>query len=284
MKIIDCKKIAEEMKAYCKRMIDTYANDYILEPRLIIIQVGDNQASNAYIKSKIKACEEVGITVVHAQFPEDTERDRLVREIEYWNNDDSASGIILQLPLPKHFDEKALIEHIWEYKDVDRMTELVRREEAITNSEDVPCTPAGILHLLKHENIPTQGKHVVILGRSDLVGKPLAQTLASKRYNATVTLCNSYTENLDSIIASADIVISAVGKKGTIKNGMLAPHAVLIDVGINRDENGKLIGDADRDVECFAKTTVPGGVGVLTVASLLMSTVRLWMEDNHLFG
>lgn len=274
MYIFDCAKVAESIKGWCRDTMAEYAHTISRPPRLIVIQVGDNQASNAYVRNKVKCCADVGITCEVVKYPESADIDD-VRKIIELNDDTSVDGILLQLPLPNGWNEEYLINFINPSKDVDCLTPTNQHHKT-----KLPCTPAGIIRLLEYEEISVKGKHVVILGRSDLVGRPLAETLSKKGYDATVTLCNSHTENLESIIASADIVISCVGKRGLIKNGMLAPHAILIDVGINRDEEGKLIGDAERDVECLAKTPVPRGVGLLTVAALMSNTIDCWIENN----
>lgn len=275
MYIFDCAKVAESIKGWCRSRMENYLEKFSRPPKLVVIQVGDNQASNAYVRNKVKCCADVGITSEVIKFSENADIDDVRDKILELNNDTSVDGILLQLPLPHGWNEHYLINFILPSKDVDCLTPANQHHQT-----KLPCTPAGIIHLIEYEEIPIKGKHIVILGRSNLVGRPLAETLSKRTYDATVTLCNSYTENLESIIASADIVISCVGKRGLIKNGMLAPHAILIDVGINRDEEGKLIGDAERDVKCFAKTPVPRGVGLLTVASLMSNTVDCWIENN----
>ena len=275
MYIFDCAKVAEAIKGWCRDSMSNFANSISRPPKLVVIQVGDNQASNAYVRNKVKCCADVGITSEVVKFPESADIDDVRDKILELNNDTSVDGILLQLPLPSRWNENYLINFISPSKDVDCLTPANQHHQM-----KLPCTPAGIIRLIEYEEISVKGKHVVILGRSDLVGRPLAETLSKKGYDATVTLCNSYTENLESIIASADILISCVGKRGLIKNGMLAPHAILIDVGINRDDEGKLIGDAERDVECLAKTPVPRGVGLLTVAALMSNTIDCWIGNN----
>lgn len=275
MYIFDCAKVAEAIKGWCRDSMSNFANSISRPPKLVVIQVGDNQASNAYVRNKVKCCADVGITSEVVKFLESVDIDDVRDKILELNNDTSVDGILLQLPLPSRWNENYLINFISPSKDVDCLTPANQHHQT-----KLPCTPAGIIRLIEYEEISVKGKHVVILGRSDLVGRPLAETLSKKGYDATVTLCNSYTENLENIIASADIIISCVGKRGLIKNGMLAPHAILIDVGINRDDEGKLIGDAERDVECLAKTPVPRGVGLLTVAALMSNTIDCWVGNN----
>lgn len=276
MYIFDCAKVAETIKGWCRSRMENYLERFSRPPKLVVIQVGDNQASNAYVRNKVKCCVDVGIASEVIKFPESADIDDVRDKILELNNDTSVDGILLQLPLPRGWNEHYLINFILPSKDVDCLTPANQHHQT-----KLPCTPAGVIRLLEYEEIPIKGKHIVILGRSNLVGRPLAETLSKRTYDATVTLCNSHTENLEGIIASADIVISCVGKRGLIKNGMLAPHAILIDVGINRDEEGKLIGDAERDVECLAKTPVPRGVGLLTVASLMSNTVDCWIDNQQ---
>lgn len=272
-KIIDGKKIRNEILEDLKKQV----KQYMIKPCLAVIQIGDDEASNTYIKAKEKACTEIGIYFKHIKFSETTKEIEVINKILELNNDEYVHGILLQLPLPEGFNQDKLINYIARNKDVDGLTD-INIGKIFNNKQGlVSCTPQGIMKLLEYENIDIEGKNVTIVGRSNLVGKPLLGLMLNK--NATVTICHSKTENLKKHTKNADILVVAVGKKHFITEDMVKDDAIVIDVGINR-ENGKLYGDVDYDkVKAKAKkiTPVPGGVGPMTVA-MLMSNVLIAYE------
>jgi methylenetetrahydrofolate dehydrogenase (NADP+)/methenyltetrahydrofolate cyclohydrolase len=272
-KIIDGKKIRDEILNDLKKQV----KQYMIKPCLAVIQIGDDEASNTYIKSKEKACNDIGIYFKHIKFNETAKEIEVINKILELNNDEYVHGILLQLPLPSGFNQDKLINYIARNKDVDGLTD-INIGKIFNNKQGlVSCTPQGIMKLLEHENIEVAGKNVTIIGRSNLVGKPLLGLMLNK--DATVTICHSKTENLKKHTKNADILIVAVGKKHFITEDMVKEDAIVIDVGINR-ENGKLYGDVDYDkVKTKVKkiTPVPGGVGPMTVA-MLMSNVILSYE------
>lgn len=276
MQILDCKDVANSIKELVKCRVEdiTLEGGYI---NLAVIQVGNNSASSTYIRNKQKACDYCGITSTTYYFGDNTTQEGLENFIEELNDDNTVTGILVQLPLPNHLDEWSILNKIDPKKDVDGFTMPNVAKLARSNHEIdciVPCTPLGIDSILTYHGIEIDGKHCVIVGRSNIVGKPMAEMLLCD--NATVTVCHSHTENLAEICKSADILICAIGKpkfftKDYIKNG-----AVVIDVGMNRDENCKLCGDVDfddvKDMDIMI-TPVPGGVGKVTVASLMANCV-----------
>ena len=268
-KIIDGKKIRDEILDELKKKV----KQYMIKPCLAVIQIGDDEASNTYIKSKEKACNAIGIYFKHIKFTETTKEIEVINKILELNNDEYVHGILLQLPLPSGFNQDKLINYIARNKDVDGLTDINIGKIFNNKPGLVSCTPQGIMKLLERENIDVAGKNVTIVGRSNLVGKPLLGLLLNK--DATVTICHSKTENLKKHTKNADILIVAVGKKHFITEDMVKEDAIVIDVGINR-ENGKLYGDIDYDnVKSKAKkiTPVPGGVGPMTVAMLMSNVI-----------
>ena len=263
MKPFDVKSVVERNKELLKKVIAL--ND--IHPTLAIIQVGNNPASDAYVRGKKKDCEELGIRCVHIEFTEDNTPKDVRNKIIELNNDDSINGIIVQLPLPKYWDEDSILRYIKPEKDVDGF---------LPDSPYTPCTPLGIMTLLEENGIEVQGKNTVVIGRSNIVGKPMASLLI--RQNATVTLCHSYTprEKLKDFCRNADIIVCAVGHQNFFTPDFLGAVQVIIDVGINRDENGKLCGDMDPACHPLCDesyyTPVPGGVGLLTRYSLMQNT------------
>lgn len=269
--IIDGKSIAEKICTGLKQKISTLN----LKPHLVVIQVGDNPASNIYVNLKKKKAEEIGIKSTVLKFEETISEANLINEIEKLNNNNQVHAILVQLPLPKHICTDNIIKSITPVKDVDGFT--------AQNSGDLingitpnayPCTPKGIMRLLEEYNIDISGKHAVVVGRSNIVGKPIAIMLLNK--NATVTICHSKTKDLKEITKQADILISAVGKKLIFKD-MVKKDAIVIDVGIFKDGNGKTTGDVDfENVKEKASyiTPVPGGVGPMTIAMLINNVVR----------
>ena len=237
--------------------------------------VGNNPASKTYVRNKKMACEKAGIKSEEYLLPENASEKEILNLIDKLNATKEVSGILVQLPLPSHLDSKTICERISPLKDVDAFTSKNIGDLFKGDAKFLPCTPAGILEILKHENINLAGKHCVIIGRSNIVGKPLALLLIQN--DATVTVCHSKTKNLEEICKLADIVICAVGKEKFLKKEMVKPGAVVIDVGINRDKNGKLCGDADfENLEpiCSKITPVPGGVGPMTVAMLVKNAAK----------
>lgn len=244
---------------------------------LAVILVGDDPASQVYVRNKIKACDEVGIKSFLCKLPAESTFDEVAGTISYLNENPDVSGMILQLPLPKHLDENALLDLIDPDKDVDGC-HYVQKGRLWTGRDSlVACTPYGVMKLLDYYNISLEGKNAVVIGRSNLVGKPLAQLLLDR--NCTVTICHSRTQNLKNITSQADIVCVAIGRAKFLKGDMVKEGAVVIDVGMDRDENGKLCGDVDFDEvapKCSFITPVPGGVGPMTVTMLLSNTVKAY--------
>lgn len=270
-------------KDLAKRLRDELRNDIAQlgqTPRLGIVIVGHNPASETYVANKMKAAAEVGIEAVKFSFEDSISQDELLAEVARLNQDDSIDGFIVQLPLPKHIDEATIVSAIDYRKDVDGLTPENVGRTMQGQPSIVSATPRGIRTLLARYNIPTDGQHIVVVGRSNIVGKPMAMLLMQKHEygNATVTLCHSHTRNLQQITASADILIVAAGSPKLITADMVKPGATVIDVGINRVEDAtslkgfRLCGDVDFEAvapKCFAITPVPGGVGPMTIVSLL---------------
>ena len=245
-----------------------------VEPGLATVLVGDDPASHVYVRMKRKACEEVGIASIHHELVAETARPELAGLLERLNADPTVSGILLQLPLPDGLDADEMTALIAPEKDVDGLTPLSAGLLAHGQEGLVPCTPAGVMELLAHSGAQLEGARAVVIGRSQLVGKPLAQLLLAA--NATVTQCHSRTRDLAAICRQADVVVAAVGRPGTVTADMVREGAVVIDVGMNRSENG-LVGDVDFEavrMKAGAITPVPGGVGPMTIAMLVSNTVR----------
>ena len=272
--IIDGKKIAQNVLESVKKDAEKL-NGKGVTPGLAVIMVGNNPASKTYVRNKKMACEKAGIKSEEYLLPENTSEKEILNLIDKLNATKEVSGILVQLPLPSHLDSKTICERISPLKDVDAFTSKNIGDLFKGDAKFLPCTPAGIIEILKHENINLAGKHCVIIGRSNIVGKPLALLLIQN--DATVTVCHSKTKNLEEICKLADIVICAVGKEKFLKKEMVKPGAVVIDVGINRDEKGKLCGDADfenLELICSKITPVPGGVGPMTVAMLVKNAAK----------
>ena len=283
MQIIDGKLVAQVTREQIKKDVEAIkAANYPCGIGLAVILVGDDPASQVYVRNKIKACDEVGIKSFLCKLPAESTFDEVAGTINYLNENPDVSGMILQLPLPKHLDENALIDLIDPDKDVDGC-HYVQKGRLWTGRDSlVACTPYGVMKLLDYYNIPLEGKNAVVIGRSNLVGKPLAQLLLDR--NCTVTICHSRTKNLAEITSRADIVCVAIGKAKFLKADMVKDGAVVIDVGMDRDENGKLCGDVDfADVapKCSYITPVPGGVGPMTVMMLLANTVKAFKLMNN---
>ena len=283
MQIIDGKLVAQVTREQIKKDVEAIkAANYPCGIGLAVILVGDDPASQVYVRNKIKACDEVGIKSFLCKLPAESTFDDVAGTINYLNENPDVSGMILQLPLPKHLDENALIDLIDPDKDVDGC-HYVQKGRLWTGRDSlVACTPYGVMKLLDYYNIPLEGKNAVVIGRSNLVGKPLAQLLLDR--NCTVTICHSRTKNLAEITSRADIVCVAIGKAKFLKADMVKDGAVVIDVGMDRDENGKLCGDVDFAgvaPKCSYITPVPGGVGPMTVTMLLANTVKAFKLMNN---
>lgn len=270
--ILDGKMLRDKIFESLKAKLDKMQQ----KPTLAVILVGENPASQIYVRNKKKTAEKLGINSLSIEYPSDISEKELLNKIKELNSDEKVTAILVQLPLPAHINKNRIIDAILPQKDVDGLTpynlgKLFSGEEPYV----YPCTPKGILLLLDEYNIKLEGKNIVVVGRSNLVGKPVAQMLLKR--NATVTMCHSHTKNLSAITKTADIIVSAVGKK-VIGEKMLKSDCVVIDVGIFRDENGKISGDVD--FENVSKTAayispVPGGVGPMTIASLMLNTMEL---------
>ena len=243
-------------------------------PTLAVIIVGSDPASRIYVNNKKAACERTGMRSLEYALPEETTTEELLELIDKLNADKEVNGILCQLPVPKHIDKNAVLERILPEKDVDCFHPENVGRLSIGNGELVPCTPMGMVKLLEYENIDPTGKHCVVIGRSDIVGKPMAMLMLAR--NATVSICHSKTVNLAEITRQADILVAAVGVPKFVKADMVKEGAIVLDVGMDRDENGKLCGDVDFD-EVKEKasfiTPVPGGVGPMTIAMLMRNTL-----------
>ena len=246
-----------------------------IKPCLAVVLVGNDPASKVYVRNKKRACEEVGIISSEYVLPEETTQEQLEELIDTLNESENTDGILVQLPLPKHLDEKAVINRISVNKDVDAFHPVNVGKIMIGDYDFLPCTPAGVMELIKESGINVAGKHCVVVGRSNIVGKPQAMLLLHQ--NGTVTVCHSKTANLKEECLRADIIVAAVGKENIITADMVKPGAVVIDVGMNRNAEGKLCGDVDfENVKEIAGaiTPVPGGVGPMTIAMLMKNTVK----------
>ncbi len=274
--IMDGKLASQAVKMNLKKKIE-FEN---LTPSLTVIQVGDNKASNIYIKNKKNACDEVGIKCNIIKFPETISEELVINEINRLNNDISVNGIIVQLPLPSNFNEGVIINEIDPIKDVDGLTYQNVGNLVLENEALISCTPLGVMELLKQYNVKLEGKNVCIVGRSNLVGKPLIQLFLQK--NATVSICHSKSLDIKKYTKMADILVVAAGHPNLITKDMVKEDAVVIDVGINK-ENNVLCGDVDfKHVSEKASliTPVPGGVGPMTVACLLKNVVKAYLHQN----
>ena len=281
-KIIDGKVISAAVKESVAKEVELLKSQGYL-PSLAVIIVGEDPASKVYVANKEKACELIGMKSVKYALPENTTNEELLALIDKLNHDETINGILCQLPLPRHLDEKAVIDAIDPVKDVDAFHP-VNVGKIMTGDYDfLPCTPAGIMEMLAYENIDIEGKTCVVIGRSNIVGKPMSMLLLHK--NGTVTICHSRTKNLKEVCASADILVAAVGKANFVTADMVKDGAVVIDVGINRLDNGKLCGDVNfAEVEPKASyiTPVPGGVGPMTIATLMKNTLTAAKKQNNL--
>ncbi len=271
--IINGKELAKKIRLELKNEVDELKSKGI-EPKLSVIMVGNDKASEVYVRNKSKACNEIGIAFEEFLLPEETSKEELLGLIEKLNQRKDIHGILLQSPIPKHLDIREAFNSIDYRKDVDGFHPINVGKLAIGEESFVSCTPAGVMEMLKEYGIDVQGKRAVVIGRSNIVGKPLSQLLLNA--NATVTICHSKTQNIAEITKEADILVAALGKPKFVTANMVKKTAVVIDVGINRDE-GKLVGDVDfENVEKIASyiTPVPGGVGPMTVAMLMKNVVK----------
>ena len=279
---LKCKELSKRILSETKEKSLLFVNKGNRAPSLAVVLVGDDPASRSYVKSKAKRCEELGFVHFQYSLSEDSLESDVIALIERLNADDSVDGILVQLPLPAHISEEKVIDSISPEKDVDGFSALSMGNLVLGRPTFIPCTPLGILEILKNWNIETKGKRICVVGRSNIVGRPLSILLSSRGYDGTVTLCNSYTENLREITLSSDIVITAIGRAEFFDSSFFSDGAVVIDVGINRVEDStrekgyRLTGDClyssfeNRDI---AITPVPGGVGLMTVAGLMMNTL-----------
>ncbi len=269
MKIIDGKALAANMRGKLKEKIAAFG-----EPiTLAVVLAGDNPASQVYVRNKAKACEEVGLKSITRVLPENCTQEELENTLEELAADDAVNGVLLQLPLPAHLNERAALKKIPVEKDVDGFSEENVGLLAANRGGIAACTPLGVMKMLEYAGVSPCGKRAVVLGRSNTVGRPMALLLLNA--DATVTICHSKTQNLKEICREADILIAAIGKKKFVTADMVKDGATVIDVGINRDENGKLCGDVDFENvkdKTFAISPVPGGVGPMTITMLLHNT------------
>lgn len=280
--IIDGKAVSQFVKDEVKKEVSALGEKGVTVGLAVII-VGNDPASRTYVNNKKKACEATGIISEEYALPEDTTMEELLALIRELNAKKSINGILCQLPLPKHLDEKVIIENIDPIKDVDAFHAVNTGHIMIGDYSFLPCTPAGIMEMLKYYDIEIEGKECVVIGRSNIVGKPMAMLLLQK--NGTVTVCHSRTKNLKEITSRADILVAAVGKPYFVTADMVKDGAVVIDVGMDRNKEGKLCGDVDfAEVEKKASyiTPVPGGVGPMTIATLMKNTVTAAKIQNNI--
>lgn len=273
--IIDGKLVSAKVRSEIAKDVADFKAEAGVSPGLAVVIVGNNPASLVYVRNKAKACAEVGIESFEIALPEETTEAELLSRIADLNNDPKVHGILVQLPLPSHINEESVINAIYPEKDVDAFHPVNVGKILIGNYSMLPCTPAGVIDLLDHYNIAISGKKCVVIGRSNIVGKPMAQLLLER--NGTVTVCHSRTQNIEDEIRRADILVVAIGKAEFVKGSMVKPGAVVIDVGINRTAEGKLVGDVEfssvSEVASYI-TPVPGGVGPMTITVLLKNTIK----------
>ena len=272
--IIDGKIISASARASIAERTAAFEAKTGIKPGLAVVIVGSDPASQVYVRNKKKGCEEVGFFSEVHEMPEETTMDELLAKIEELKNNPAIHGILVQLPLPKHLDEKAVIDAIPPEKDVDAFHPVNTGKIMIGDYSFLPCTPAGVMKMLEYEQISVEGKECVVVGRSNIVGKPMAMLLLHA--NGTVTVCHSRTKNLADVTRRADILVVAIGKANFITADMVKEGAVVIDVGMNRNAEGKLCGDVDFanvKEKASAITPVPGGVGVMTITMLLENTL-----------
>ncbi|WP_294481238.1 bifunctional methylenetetrahydrofolate dehydrogenase/methenyltetrahydrofolate cyclohydrolase FolD [uncultured Ruminococcus sp.] len=279
--IIDGKAVSAQVKEGIRQEVEALKAKGI-EIGLAVVIVGDDPASQVYVKNKEKACEAVGFNSYKYALPAETTEEELLALVDKLNNDDKVDGILVQLPLPKHLDDKIIINNIRPGKDVDAFHPVNVGKIMIGDYSFLPCTPAGVMELIKSTGTDVAGKECVVIGRSNIVGKPQAMLLLHQ--NGTVTITHSKTKNLKEVCARADILVAAVGRAKMVTADYIKEGAVVIDVGMNRDENGKLCGDVDFE-DCKEKagfiTPVPGGVGPMTIAMLMKNTLTAGKEHHR---
>ena len=273
-KIIDGKLVSASIREKIKEKTKAIKDKYSIVPGLAAVLVGEDPASQIYVRNKRKSCEDVGIYSEEHKLPESTTQDELLELINKLNNDKKINGILVQLPLPKHIDDSLILNSVSSEKDVDGFHPINAGYLFEGKPQFIPCTPHGIIKMLEFYDIDIEGKNAVVLGRSNIVGKPAAILLLQK--NATVTICHSRTKNLEDVLKEADIIVAAIGRAHFVKKEMVKEGAIVIDVGINRLDTGKLAGDVDfeavKKISGFI-TPVPGGVGPMTITMLLWNTL-----------
>ncbi len=279
--IIDGKELAKKVRLELKDEVEKLKKDDNIHPKLAVIMVGSDPASQIYVRNKSKACDEIGIEFEEFLLDENTTQKELLDLIDRLNDNDKINGILLQSPIPKNLDINEAFRRISPEKDVDGFNPVNVGKLTLGQKGFISCTPFGVIKMLEEYNIDIEGKNAVVLGRSNIVGKPMSQCLLNK--NATVTICHSKTKNINDITKNADIIVAAIGKKEFLKGDMVKEGVVVIDVGINRGEDGKLKGDVDFD-EVSKKasyiTPVPGGVGPMTIAMLMTNVVKAAKDQN----
>ena len=283
MQIIDGKKVSAEVKERVRQQTLQLKNDYNITPGLAVVIVGDDPASRVYVNNKKKACEVVGFKSEEYALPAKTTQEELLGLVKTLNTKEDINGILVQLPLPKHLDDKAVIEAIDPKKDVDAFHAVNVGKIMLGEYDFLPCTPAGVMEMLHSYDITVEGKECVVIGRSNIVGKPMGMLLLHE--NGTVTICHSRTKNLAEVCRRADILVAAVGIPKFVKADMVKDGAVVIDVGMDRDENGKLCGDVDFENvkdKCSFITPVPGGVGPMTISTLMKNTLKACKLQNNI--
>ncbi len=281
-KILNGKEVSQRIKEEMKKEVEVLKEKGI-NPGLAVIIVGADPASRVYVNNKKRACEELGIYSEEYALPEETTKEELLALIESLNNNEKINGILVQLPVPKHIDEKTIINAIKPQKDVDAFHPVNVGKIMVGDFDFVPCTPAGVMELIKESGIDVCGKECVVVGRSNIVGKPQAMLLLHE--NGTVTICHSRTKDLKEKTRNADILVAAVGIPNFITGDMVKEGAVVIDVGINRTEDKKIVGDVDfESVERVAGaiTPVPGGVGPMTIAMLMKNTIKAAVIQSNM--
>lgn len=277
--ILDGKQLSQELKDEMRQEVDALAKEYGRRPCLMVVIVGNNPASQSYVRGKIKATEYVGFDGSLVSLPEDVTEDALIAEIERLNQDEQVDGILVQLPLPKHISEDRVIAAISPEKDVDGFHATNVARLWLNQPCTVPCTPKGVIVMLDRAGIEISGKNAVVVGRSNIVGKPVAKLLLDR--NATVTIAHSRTKNLKEVCRQADILVAAVGRPLMLTADYIKPGAAVIDVGINRLEDGRLVGDVDFEGAkeiAGAITPVPGGVGPMTITMLMRNTIECFLR------
>lgn len=291
MQLLDGKLVASHLKNEIKNELQTLEKQYTRKPQLTAVIVGNNPASTFYVQSKMKNCEEIGMNSELIALDESISEDALLSILQELNDNPQVDGYIVQLPLPAHIDEQRVIHSIAPHKDVDGFHPSNFGKLALGEDTLIPATPLGIIKMLEYYQIPTTGKHCVVLGRSHIVGTPMSLLMMQNRPqgNSTVTICHSKTKDLEQICASADILIAAIGKPLFVTKEMIKPGAVVIDVGINRIEDAtkksgyRIVGDVDFEnlkEACSYITPVPGGVGLMTVAALMWNTMKAWKKSH----